>query len=130
MLTKGQLTDKCEKMQRFLELKPGSEPHDLIDRIELLSVLISQSGECLADAKYLQDIAIGEAIQKSINLGYDQKLSISTINKYVNAEAKEFNWLVNTFDRINSASVHQLDGLRSILSYRKTEFATLSYGGK
>jgi len=129
-MTSDELKIKADKMQRFLEIKPGNEPHDLIDRIELLSVLISQSGECLADAKYLQDIAIGEAIQKSINLGYDQKLSISTINKYVNAEAKEFNWLVNTFDRINSAAVHQLDGLRSILSYRKTEFATLSYGGK
>ena len=121
MYTIDQLKEKAKKMQVFLETKSGSDPNDLIERAELLLVLIAQSGNCLADARYLQETAIGEAIQKSINLGYDQKLSISTINKFVNAEAKEFNYLVNTFDRINAAGTHSLDAVRTLISYRKSE---------
>ena len=121
MYSIDELKDKCKRMQEFLEKKSGSEPNDLIERAENLMVLMAQSGQCLSDAKYLQDIAIGNAIQKSINLEYDKKLTPSTINKFVSAEAKEFNYLVNTFDRINAASTHQLDGLRSVLSYRKSE---------
>lgn len=121
MYSIDELKEKAKRMQEFLEKKSGPEPNDIIDRAENLMVLIAQSGQCLSDAKYLQDIAIGSAIQKSINLEFDKKLTPSTINKYVSAEAKEFNHLVNTFDRINSASTHQLDGLRSVLSYRKSE---------
>lgn len=121
MYTIDELKEKSRKMQLFLETKSGSEPNDLIERAELLLVLIAQSGNCLADAKYLQETAIGQAIQKSINLGYEQRLSTSTINKFVNAEAKEFNYLVNTFDRINAAATHSLDAVRTLISYRKSE---------
>ena len=58
-----------------------------------------------------------EALQKA----YEERLSPSTINKFVTTAAKDQNFLVNWLDRINSSSVHQLDGLRSILSYRKAE---------
>jgi hypothetical protein len=126
--TKEQLTDKLEKMQAFLETKSGNEPHELIDRIELLSVLISQSGDCLADAKYLQDQIVHSEIMNALKSGYTEQLTASALNKFVNSLSKDENYLVNAFDRTNSAAVHQLDGLRSILSYRKAEFTTLSYG--
>ena len=109
------------RMQTFLEKKGGSEPNDLIQRAEDLIVLIAQSGSCLADAKFIQDTAIGQAIQKAINLGYTEKLTPSAVNQFVKAEAKEFNHLVNTFDRINATATHALDGVRSMLSYRKSE---------
>lgn len=125
MYSIDQLKQKARDMQKFLEVKSGSEANDLIERAENLMVLMAQSGQCLADAKYLQDIAVGNAIQKSINLEFDKKLTPSTINKYVSAEAKEFNHLVNTFDRINAAATHQLDGCRSILSFRKSEMTML-----
>lgn len=127
-LTKDQLKEKAEKMQKFLSEKPGNEPNEIIERIELLSVLISQSGEYLAATKFLQDQLIHSEIMKAITEGYNEKLSASALNKFINALAKEENFLVNSFDRINSAAVHQLGGCRTILSYRKTEFATLSYG--
>lgn len=128
MLSKEELKTKAEKMNAYLQEKPGSEPNDIIDRIENLSVLISQSGEYLADAKYHHDTIIHSEIMASLKNGYMDKLSMSAINKFVNALAKEENYLVNVFDRINSAGVHQMDSLRSVLSYRKAEFSTLSYG--
>lgn len=128
MKAKEELLEKAKKMQAYLEQKAGSEPNDLIERIENLSVLISQSGDFLAEAKYMQDSLISSEIMKAIKEGYNEKLSATALNKLINSLAKEENYLVSLFDRINSAAVHQLDGLRSILSYRKTEFSTLSYG--
>ena len=121
MLNREQLQDKAEKMQTWLELKPGSEPNDLIDRAENLSVLIAQSGQCLADAKYLQDVVVNGAIMEALQKAYEERLSPSTINKFVTTAAKEFNYLVNWLDRINSTAVHQLDGVRTIISFRKAE---------
>lgn len=128
MLSKEELQIKAVKMNAYLQEKPGSEPNEIIDRIENLSVLISQAGEYLADSKYLQDSVIRSEIMDSLKSGFMDKLSMSAINKLVSALAKEENYLVNVFDRINSSGVHQMDSLRSVLSYRKAEFSTLSYG--
>ena len=128
MINKEELQPKADKMMAFIQKPVGSEPNDLIERIEMLSILISQSGECLAAAKYYQDMIISSSIMAVIKDGYSDKLGLSTMNKFVASLAKEENFLATQFDRINSSAVHQLDGLRSILSYRKTEFSTLSYG--
>lgn len=130
MKTYDELNLKAERMNAFLSEKMGSEPNDIIERIELLSILISQSGEFLADAKYLQDEIISSEIMKAIKAGYSETLSPTVLNKFVGSLAKKENYLVSIFDRINASATHQLDGCRSILSYRKTEFSTLSYQSK
>lgn len=116
-----ELKDIAANMQVFLETKPGSEPNDLIDRAENLAVLIAKSGHCLADAKYIQDMVVNGAIMDALKKAYDERLSASTINKFVTTAAKEQNYLVTLFDRLNSAAVHQLDGIRTVISYRKAE---------
>lgn len=116
-----ELKTKTKKMQEFLEKKSGSEPNDLIERAENLMSLIAQSGQCLADSKYYQDIIVNGAIHEALKRAYEERLSPSIINKFVTTAAKEQNYLVNSFDRINAAAVHQLDGIRSVLSYRKSE---------
>ncbi len=121
MYSKEQLTAKAEKMQAYLQENPGTEPNDLINRLTKLNILLSQSGQCLADAKYHQDIIVNGAIMEAVQKAYEQKLGQSVINKFVTTAAKDFNYLVNLFDRINSSAVHQIDSLRSILSYRKSE---------
>lgn len=128
MLNKDELKTKAEKMNAYLQTSAGSEPNEIIERIEFLSIMISQSGECLAAAKYYRDALIHSELMKVIKEGYVDKLSATALNKLVNALAKDESYMVDLFDRINSAATHQLDGLRSILSYRKAEFSTLSYG--
>ena len=120
-MTKDQLTESATKMQSYLEKRAGSEPNDLIDRADNLAILIAKSGQCLASAKYLQDTVVNGAILEALQKAYEERLSPSTINKFVTSAAKEFNYLVNWFDRINSAAVHQLDGVRTVISYRKAE---------
>lgn len=121
MLTKEELQERAKKMQSYLELKSGSEPNDLIDRAENLAILIAKSGQCLADAKYLQDTIVNGAIMEALQKAYEERLSPSTINKFVLTAAKEFNYLVNWLDRINATATHQLDAVRTLISYRKAE---------
>lgn len=122
-----QLTAKAEKMQTFLEVEPSDDINELLKRVDLLGVLISQSGKMLADAKYYKDTIVNDAIMESLKKAYEEKLSASTINKFVETAAKEQAYLVNWIDRINSTATHQLDGIRTVISYRKAEFSALSY---
>ena len=121
MMNKEELLLKADKFQKYLEEKTGSEPNDLITRAENLSILIAQSGQCLADAKFIQDEIVNGAIMEAIQKFYSDKLSPSTVNKFVTTAAKEANYLVNWLDRINATATHQLEGIRSMLSYRKAE---------
>ena len=83
MLTKEQLQTKAEAMQKYLDEMPGSEPNKIIERLEFLNRMVSQSGQYLADAKYYQDTVVNGAIMSAIEKAYNDKLSPSTINKFV-----------------------------------------------
>lgn len=128
MIAKIDLQNKADRMNQYLQERSSDEPNDIIERINTLSVLISQSGECLAAANYYRDTLIHSELMKIVKDGVADKLSATALNKLVNSLAKEENYLVNQFDRINASGTHQLDALRSVLSYRKTEFSTLNYG--
>ena len=119
--SKEELHKIAENMQAYLETETGPEPQHLIDKAELLSILIAKSGQCLAEAKYIQDQLINAGLTSAVETGLDKKLSPSLINQFVKSKAKEVNLLVNWFDRINSAATHQLDGIRTIISYKKAE---------
>ena len=42
-------------------------------------------------------------------------------NMWVKSKAREWSRLKNAFDRINASSVHQIDAIRSILSWEKAK---------
>ena len=121
--SKEELFKIAENMQVYLETETGPEPQHLIDRAELLTILIAKSGQCLAEAKYIQDQVINAGLMNAIGEGLETKLSPSLINQFVKSNAKEVNLLVNWFDRINAAATHQLDSTRTIISYKKAELS-------
>jgi hypothetical protein len=120
-MTSDELKIKADKMQSFLEQKPSDQEEGIIDRLELLQILMAQSGDCLANAKYLLDIRKNDSITQSLKDALAGDWSTTIIHKKIDALCREENFLVNRFDRINSSAVHQIDALRSILSYRKAQ---------
>lgn len=116
-----QLKTLAAEMQTTLEIKPSSEPNDLISRLEDLQVMVAQSGSCLADAKFYLDQRKNDAITLALKEALAGDWSISIIHKKIDALCKEENYLVNQFDRINRSATHQLDAVRTLISYRKTE---------
>lgn len=121
MYSPEDLKIQAQQIQDFMESEMPEDPHFLIDRLGNLSSIVAKTAKLLADAKYYQDTLINGAIMDSLKKAYEEKLSPSTINKFVTTAAKEQNYLVNWIDRLNSAAVHQLDGIRSIVSYKKAE---------
>jgi hypothetical protein len=120
-MTLEDLKIKADKMQSFLEQKAIDQEEGLIDRLELLQVLLAQSGNYLAEAKYLLDQRKNDSITQSLKEALAGDWSTTIIHKKIDALCREENFLVNRFDRINSSAVHQIDALRSILSYRKAQ---------
>jgi hypothetical protein len=120
-MTITELETSLSKMQTFLETPAGLEPQELIDRIEYLNILVAKSGQILARAKYIQDDIINTGLIEAMEQELDKKLSPSLVNKFVGSGAKNINYLVNWADRINAAATHQLDGIRTIISYKKAE---------
>ena len=118
-----ELKAKADRMQQFLEQKASDQEEGLIDRLELLQILMAQSGDCLANAKYLLDMRKNDSITQSLKEALAGDWSTTIIHKKIDALCREENFLVNRFDRINSSAVHQIDALRSILSYRKAQMS-------
>jgi hypothetical protein len=117
---KEELQKLAEEFQAFLIEKPSDEPAELLERMGQMEIVIARAGHCLALAKKLQDEYISTAIINALERQIEEKLSPSTINIYIKSIAKDYNYLVNSFERINSSAVHQHDGLRTRLSYFKT----------
>lgn len=119
--TPEQLKEKAAKMQAYLERELPAEPNELIDCLDKVDILMAQSGQMLADAKYYKDTVVNGAIMQAIKEAYNDKLSASTINKYVESVARDQAYLVNWIDRINATATHHKDSIRTIISYRKKE---------
>lgn len=122
MLNKEQLQKKIADFNSFLQKKANDEPSQMMDRMELLEILIAQSGEYLSDAKYYQDEIINGAVMDAMKKGLEERLSATTINLFVKSSAKEWNHIVNSLDRINAAATHQHGGMRTRISFLKTTF--------
>lgn len=121
ILSIEELSETAAKMQVFLEEKPQDQEEGLIDRLELLQVLVAKSGKCLADARYWLDDKKNSSITLALKEAMAGDWSASVINKKIDALCRDEAHLVNSFDRINSASVHQIDALRTVISYRKAQ---------
>lgn len=121
MYSPEQLKDTAAKMQAYLEEKSGSEPNELIERLENLQVMVAKSGNMLADAKYYLDQRKNDSITQALKEAMAGDWSITIIHKKIDALCKDENYLVNLLDRINRSATHQIDAIRTMISYRKTE---------
>jgi len=121
MLTIEQLKEKAEALSAWITKKHDTDPEKLLERMDDLGRLMAVAGQCLADAKYYQDSVINGAIMEALSKAYEERLSPSTINKFVTTAAKDLNYLVNSFDRINASATHLLDAVRTAISYEKSK---------
>ena len=124
MLNKEQLRDKVTKFNEFLQkTQCNDEASSMLERLEHLDILISQSGQYLADAKYFQDEIINGEVIDALKKSLEERLSATTINLYVKTCAKDINFLVNSLDRINRSATHQQAALITRISFVKSQMA-------
>jgi hypothetical protein len=116
------MKEEVQKIQTYLDVTVSSDPAELVDRIATLMVYMSRSGELLAQAKKMLRARKTAEISKTIiSIAKEQCLSASVQNALLDSICEEEAYLVDWIDRINRSCTHQIEGLRSLLSYEKEQ---------
>ena len=116
------MREEAKKIQDYLDVTVSSDPAELVDRIATLMTYMARSGEMLATAKKLLRAKKTNEISKTIiNIAKEQCLSAKVQNALLDSICEEESFLVDWLDRINRSCTHQIDGLRTLLSYEKEQ---------
>lgn len=111
---------EIKEMQDYLEITCSNTPEEIQERISTLSVYMARSGEMLAKAKQnLRKKKASEIGETIVKIAKQNCLSAKAQNALVEAIAEEEAFLVDWIERINRTCTHQIDALRSLLSYEK-----------
>ena len=114
--------NEIREIQSYLEISISNDPVEIQERIQTLMVYLARSAELLAQAK--RELRIKRTTEISntiIAIAKEQHLSGKVQNTLLESIAEEETYKVDWLDRINSTIVHQIDGLRSLLSFAKEE---------
>jgi len=124
------LLKESNDIQSYLEIECSENPAEVVERIHTLSVYMARSGNMLAEAKRIYRRKVSSEIANTIiNIAKEQYLSATAQNALVSSIAEDEAFLVDKLERIHRSCVHQIDALRSILSYEKENLRmTNNYG--
>lgn len=113
-------SDEIKKMSEYSQITCSGIPEEVIERISTTMVYLARTNEMLADSKRVLRIKksseIGETI---IKIAKQNFLSARAQNALVDSICSEEAYVVDSLDRLSATFTHQLDALRSILSYEK-----------
>lgn len=116
------MKEEAKSIQDYLEVTCSENPAEIKNRINDLNVYMARSGKMLADAKLLYNKKVTSEIKETIiEIAKNNFLSATAQNALVKSIAEEELFLVNWLERINRTCTHQIDALRSLLSYEKEQ---------
>ena len=121
--------EEATEMQAYLETLPEDNTDALSERIKILAVYQARSGYMLAEAKKtLSEKKKTEIVNTIIAIAKENYLSAKAQNALVDSIATDEQFMVDWLDRINAACKHQLDAVRSLLSFEKEVYKQNNYG--
>lgn len=114
------LQQEAQQIQDYLDITCSENPEEVLERIRSIMPYISRTAFMLAEAKKaLRRKKATEISNTIINIAKEQCLSAKVQNTLIDSIAEEEAYLVDWLDRLNAAATHQVDALRSILSYER-----------
>lgn len=114
------LQEEAQRIQDYLDTTCSENPEEVLERIRVIMPYISRTAFMLAEAKKaLRRKKASEISNTIINIAKEQCLSAKVQNTLIDSIAEEEAYLVDWLDRLNAAATHQVDALRSILSYER-----------
>lgn len=123
------IQQETQQIQEYLDIECSENPEEVLERIRAIMPYISRTSYLLAEAKkaYRRKKAteIGETIVK---IAKEQFLSAKAQNALLDSIAEDEAYLVDWLDRLNAAATHQVDALRSILSYEREQLRITKTG--
>lgn len=114
------LQEEAKQISYYLQITCQNNPQEIQQRIADTMVYVARTGEMLATAKRMLRRRKSEEIQNTIlTIARENCLSAKVQNALLDSIAEEEAFLVDTLDRLNAAATHQLDALRTLLSYER-----------
>ena len=114
------LQEEAKQISDYLQITCQNNPQEIQQRISDTMVYVARTGEMLATAKQMLRRRKSEEIQNTIiAIARENCLSAKVQNALLDSIAEEEAFLVDTLDRLNAAATHQLDALRTLLSYER-----------
>lgn len=111
---------EIEEISGFLNITCQNNPIEIQERIAATMVYVVRTGEMLADAKRMLRKKKSDEIQNTIiKIAQENCLSAKVQNALLDSIAEDESFLVDRLDRLNASATHQLDALRTLLSYEK-----------
>lgn len=116
------LQQEAQQIQDYLDITCSENPEEVLERIRVIMPYISRTAFMLAEAKKaLRRKKASEISNTIINIAKEQCLSAKVQNTLIDSIAEEEAYLVDWLERLNAAATHQVDALRSILSYEREQ---------
>ena len=113
MNTATEVSDELETYYDEISRKFDQDnPTELITHLERRCQLLARSAVLLADAQFIHDKARGEAAS-----GVD--MPATALREYLLGKCADEARLLKLADRLNSTIVHQIDSIRTMISYTK-----------
>lgn len=114
------LQEEAQQIQDYLDITCSENPEEVLERIRAIMPFISRTAFMLAEAKKsLRRKKASEISNTIINIAKEQCLSAKVQNTLIDSIAEDEAYLVDWLDRLNAAATHQVDALRSILSFER-----------
>lgn len=114
------LQEEARQISSYLQTTIQGSPEEIQERMADTMVYVARTGEMLAEAKRLLRRRKSEEIQNTIlTIAKENCLSAKIQNALLDSIAEDEAFLVDTLDRLNATATHQLDALRTLLSYEK-----------
>jgi hypothetical protein len=124
-----EIKKEAEVIQGYLDITVSNDPTEMAERISTLMSYMSRSGFMLAQAKkYLRSKKTTEISKTIIKIAKEGHLSATVQNALLDSICEEEAYMVDWLERLNRGCVHQIDGLRSLLSYEKEELRLTKTG--
>ena len=114
------MEQEIKEISDYLNITCSNNPQEIQERISTIMVYMIRTGEMLADAKKMLRRKKSDEIQNTIiQIAKENCLSAKIQNALLESIAEDEAFLVDRLDRLNASCVHQLDALRTLLSYEK-----------
>lgn len=129
MITIDELRKEAALIQEYCEIVCSENPDEIQERIRYLTAYLARTAFMLKESKsMLRKKRMSEIGETIIKIAKENYLSAKAQNALVDCIANEENELVDWLDRLNAACTHQIDAMRSLLSYEKENLRIVKSG--
>ena len=114
------MEQEIKEISDYLNIACSNNPQEIQERISTIMVYMMRTGEMLANAKKMLRKKKSDEIQNTIiRIAKENCLFAKIQNALLDSIAEDEAFLVDKLDRLNASCVHQLDALRTLLSFEK-----------